>query len=151
MSFPSEVTKLLHQRVTPHLASTIDKLSSVLLHLLKRLANISFSDLLSQLAKVGFKTNLGPENSGIMQLFLRRVGGYYIGAYLRFPSNCVFAKGTVDFGASQRIIDGSIKVKSGVKIQSFDESGILFEDGTRLDADVVIFATGYAPISVCVA
>lgn len=52
------------------------------------------------------------------------------------------SKKTIETGASQRIIDGSIKLKSGVEIQSFEESGLRFEDGTRLDADVVIFATG---------
>jgi len=41
------------------------------------------------------------------------------------------------------IIDGQIKVKSGPKLQGFDETGALFDDGSKVDADVVVIATGY--------
>ena len=51
---------------------------------------------------------------------------------------------TIDVGASQLIIDGKIKLKSGSYITGFTEDSILFEDGTRIPADVVIFATGWA-------
>jgi NAD(P)H-nitrite reductase large subunit len=36
-----------------------------------------------------------------------------------------------------------IKVKSGAQIVSFEESGVRFDDGTALEADVVVFATGF--------
>jgi NAD(P)H-nitrite reductase large subunit len=48
-----------------------------------------------------------------------------------------------DTGECQLIADGKIKLKSGSQIENFTEKGIQFEDGTVLDADVVIFATGY--------
>ena len=40
-------------------------------------------------------------------------------------------------------MDGKIKLKSGPQIEKFTEGGIKFDDGTELEADVVIFATGY--------
>jgi hypothetical protein len=42
------------------------------------------------------------------------------------------------------IIDGKIKLKSDGSISRFTQTGLLFEDGSTLDADVVVFATGYA-------
>lgn len=107
-SFTYTVNKLLHKRITPYLAEVIDK------------------DILDGLKKVGFKTNLGPENAGIFPLLFARSGGYYI-----------------DVGGSQEIIDGKIKLKTGSAIKSFNENGLEFEDGSNLDADVVVFATGY--------
>lgn len=47
-----------------------------------------------------------------------------------------------DVDASQLIIDGKIKLKSDGPIKRFTPTGLLFEDGSTLDADVVIFATG---------
>ncbi|PPQ75216.1 hypothetical protein CVT24_010175 [Panaeolus cyanescens] len=82
-------------------------------------------DLLDGLKQVGFKTNLGIKDTGFSLLARTKAGGYYL-----------------DTGASQLIIDGKIKLKATSDIQAFTESGITFEDGTHLDADVVIFATG---------
>ena len=48
-----------------------------------------------------------------------------------------------DAGASQLIIDGKIKLKNG-SVKSFTEDGLVFEDGSQLNADVVVFATGSA-------
>ncbi|KAF5380611.1 hypothetical protein D9615_004633 [Tricholomella constricta] len=102
------VTKLLHKRITPYLAQTVDK------------------DILDELNKAGFKTNLGPEDAGIFPLLLTRGGGYYI-----------------DTGGSKEIIDGKIKLKTGSAIKSFNKNGLEWEDGSTLDADVIVFATGY--------
>ncbi|KAK7051188.1 hypothetical protein VNI00_004688 [Paramarasmius palmivorus] len=107
-SLPYPVVKLMHQRVAPAMAQTVDK------------------DTLEKLNKVGFKTNLGPENAGIFPLLFTKAGGYYI-----------------DTGGSADIIEGRIKLKNGSQIKEFSETGLVFEDGTSLDADVVVFATGY--------
>jgi NADH dehydrogenase FAD-containing subunit len=48
-----------------------------------------------------------------------------------------------DTGTSQHIINGDIKIKHGSAIRSFTENGISFADGTELQADIIIFATGY--------
>lgn len=53
-----------------------------------------------------------------------------------------------DTGASKSIIDGDIKIKSGSTIESFTENGLRFADGTELQADVIVFATGYGNISL---
>jgi hypothetical protein len=47
-----------------------------------------------------------------------------------------------DVGASQLIIDGKIKLKNDAQISRFTQKGLEFTDGSTLDADAVIFATG---------
>ena len=49
---------------------------------------------------------------------------------------------STDVGASQLIIDGKIKLKNDAQIARFTQTGLEFEDGSTLDADVVVFATG---------
>ncbi|KAE8404378.1 hypothetical protein BDV37DRAFT_282927 [Aspergillus pseudonomiae] len=49
----------------------------------------------------------------------------------------------IDVGASQKIASGQIKVKSGSCPVRHTETGLEFDDGTHLDADIIIFATGY--------
>jgi len=49
-------------------------------------------------------------------------------------------------GCAEYIASGEIKVKSGVEIQGFSENGVILSDGSTLDADVVIFATGFLKI-----
>ena len=87
------------------------------------------ADLLKGLADAGFRTGIGPagEDDGLMGRALRRAGGYYI-----------------DVGCSQLIVDGKIAVKSGQGVREFIPSGVVLEDGTALDADVVVLATGFA-------
>ena len=49
----------------------------------------------------------------------------------------------VDVGACQKIIDGHIKIKNDAQIERFTKKGIKFDNGTEVEADVVMFATGY--------
>ena len=49
----------------------------------------------------------------------------------------------LDTGACQKIIDGKIKIKSGGAVERITSSGVRFDDGTELPADVIIVATGY--------
>jgi len=83
-------------------------------------------DIIEGLQERGFQIHWGEEDSGLMIMVLSRLGGYYL-----------------DVGASQMIIDGKIKLKSGTNIQEFTKNGLKFEDGSTLDCDVVLFATGY--------
>jgi hypothetical protein len=48
-----------------------------------------------------------------------------------------------DVGASQLIIDGKIKLKNDSQLARFTQDGLEFTDGSIVDADAVIFATGY--------
>ncbi|KEF51107.1 uncharacterized protein A1O9_12830 [Exophiala aquamarina CBS 119918] len=81
---------------------------------------------LEGLSKAGFKLDSGPENSGLFMKYFQRGGGYYI-----------------DVGGSQLIIDGKVKMKQGQEIDEILPRGIRFADGSELEADEIIFATGY--------
>lgn len=79
------------------------------------------------LAKAGFKLDFGNDKSGIYRKYITRGGGYYI-----------------DVGCSQLIVDGKIKVKQSPDgISHFEENGLVLADGTKLEADIVVLATGY--------
>lgn len=54
---------------------------------------------------------------------------------------CSFST-SLDIGASELIINGKIKLKNDSPILEFHESGLTFADGSHIDADVVICATG---------
>ncbi|KAJ7052265.1 FAD/NAD(P)-binding domain-containing protein [Mycena amicta] len=57
------------------------------------------------------------------------------------------ASGTLmDMGCGQLIIDGKVKIKQGVEITHIDPDGVVFADGSKIEADVVVLATGYTPI-----
>ena len=47
-----------------------------------------------------------------------------------------------DIGTSAMIGDGRIKMKSDSELERFTERGILFKDGSQLEADAIILATG---------
>ena len=70
--------------------------------------------------------------------------GYYLGTcgFLLF-SALVQVASQSDVGASQLIADGKIKLKNDSQIKEYTETGLLFEDGSQLPADVVVFATGF--------
>jgi hypothetical protein len=75
------------------------------------------------LERVGFRVD---REAVLNDWILLRGGGYYI-----------------DVGTSARIASGDINVKSGDRIKRFVENGLEFESGQILEADVVVFATGY--------
>ena len=85
------------------------------------------------LEKAGFWLDWGDDDSGLFMKYLRRGSGYYI-----------------DIGASQLIIDGEIAVQRG-QVSSLDETGVTLEDGTHLEADLVVYATGYGSMNGWVA
>ena len=82
--------------------------------------------ILDGLNKAGYKTDRGPLGTGLFPKYFHRGGGYYI-----------------DVGTSQLIIDGKVKVKHGAGIQEILPHGVLLDDGTELEADEIICATGY--------
>ncbi|TKX18302.1 pyridine nucleotide-disulfide oxidoreductase-like protein 7 [Elsinoe australis] len=85
------------------------------------------ADQLAGLEKAGFKLDFGEDGSGIYRKYITRGGGYYI-----------------DVGASQLIIDGKIRVvQSPGGIAAFEAGGLVLADGRKLEADVVVLATGF--------
>ncbi|PNP40162.1 hypothetical protein THARTR1_11252 [Trichoderma harzianum] len=83
-------------------------------------------DILEGLMRVGFKVDTGPDGAGLFYKYFQWGGGYYI-----------------DVGASQLIIDGKIKMKSGQEVSEVLPHGLRFADGSELEADEIILATGY--------
>ena len=81
------------------------------------------------LRRAGFQLDFGPDESGLTMKYLRRGSGYYI-----------------DVGASQLVIDGEIKLHAG-QVREIDEGGVVMEDGTRLPADLIVYATGYGSMN----
>ncbi|RFU73684.1 hypothetical protein TARUN_8556 [Trichoderma arundinaceum] len=81
---------------------------------------------LEGLIRAGFNVDSGPDGAGIFFKYFQQGGGYYI-----------------DVGASQLIIDGKIKIKSGQEVAEVLPHGLRFMDGSELEADEIILATGY--------
>ena len=79
-----------------------------------------------QLRDAGFQLNFGADGSGLTLLYLRRGSGYYI-----------------DVGGSELIVNGSVKLRSGVGVQALTRNTVLLSDGSELAADLVVYATGY--------
>ncbi|GAA1517372.1 flavin-containing monooxygenase [Nocardioides humi] len=84
------------------------------------------SELIDGLERVGFRTDYGPDGTGFHMKYLRQGGGYYI-----------------NVGCSDLISAGEIPLVQAADIASFAEDGLRLADGTSLDADLVVLATGY--------
>jgi putative flavoprotein involved in K+ transport len=80
----------------------------------------------ARLEAVGFMHTFGEDGSGMPLLYLRRASGYYI-----------------DVGASEMIASGVIKLRSRVGIRRIEADGLILTDGSKLEADVIIYATGF--------
>ncbi|MFK7762824.1 MAG: NAD(P)/FAD-dependent oxidoreductase, partial [Roseobacter sp.] len=91
------------------------------------------ADFYAGLEKAGFQLDWGADDSGLFMKYLRRGSGYYI-----------------DVGASQLIIDGKVKLAHG-QVTEVVEDGIVLDDGTKLEADVIVYATGYGSMNGWVA
>jgi len=115
---PTEVADVLYMSV-PNLVAC-----PLAARLTSRIAELD-KDLLDGLHRVGFKTNMGIEGTGVFRLALR-AGGTYL-----------------NVGASDMIIDGRLKLKNDSLIESFTSEGLKFVDGSVLPADAIICATGY--------
>ncbi|KFY52290.1 hypothetical protein V496_08552 [Pseudogymnoascus sp. VKM F-4515 (FW-2607)] len=91
-----------------------------------KLQNQNDIKTLAGLEEAGFCLDNGFSESGLLFKYYQRGGGYYI-----------------DIGASQLIVDGKIKIKHGKEILEVLPHGLRFSDGTELEANELIFATGY--------
>lgn len=87
----------------------------------------------AELEKAGFQLDWGADGSGLFMKYLRRGSGYYI-----------------DIGASQLIIDGDIKLAHG-QVTEVVEDGVILDDATKLEADLIVYATGYGSMNGWVA
>lgn len=97
---------------------------------------------MDKLQGVGFRVNNGMKGAGLVLQNKVKGGGHFLGMSNyreRLRANC----GALDTGASQLIIDGTIKLKNDAQIKKFDKDGLVFDNGTKLTADTIICATGY--------
>ncbi len=88
------------------------------------------ADLYSRLEKAGFLLDFGADGSGLFMKYLRRGSGYYI-----------------DVGASELLANGSVHLKSGVNIAKIKPKSVVLTDGTELEADIIVYATGYGSMN----
>ena len=86
--------------------------------------------LLRGLRAAGFQLDFGEDGSGFLMKYHRTGGGYYI-----------------NVGCSDLIVAGKIKVKRGAEIAGLDRRTVRFTDGTTMDTDMVVVATGYQNMS----
>ena len=78
-----------------------------------------------RLAAAGFDHDWGDDGSGLFMKYLRRGSGYYI-----------------DVGAADLVANGDVALAHG-QVDHLTEDAVVLEDGTRLPADLVVYATGY--------
>ncbi|MFD4635839.1 NAD(P)-binding domain-containing protein [Lentzea sp. NPDC058436] len=91
------------------------------------------ADFYERLEKAGFDLDWGDDDSGLFLKYLRRGSGYYI-----------------DVGASELVADGKIKLVRG-QVDRLTKNAVVLADGTELEADVVVYATGYGSMNGWVA
>lgn len=80
----------------------------------------------TRLEQAGFKLDFAEDGAGISGKYQRSASGYYI-----------------DVGASEMIADGRIALKSGAEISHITETGVGFVDGSHIEADLIVYATGF--------
>jgi len=91
------------------------------------------AEFYDRLEKAGFRHDWGDDGSGLFMKYLRRASGYYI-----------------DVGASELVANGDIKLAHG-NVRELTETSVILEDGTELEADLVVYATGYGSMNGWVA
>ena len=84
--------------------------------------------LLDGLKNVGFKLDFGDDDTGWQFKYLTRGGGYYF-----------------NVGCSDLLAEGKIDLVQFDQIDQFADHGMVMKDGRKIDADIIIMATGYKP------
>jgi cation diffusion facilitator CzcD-associated flavoprotein CzcO len=94
----------------------------------KRVAELD-KELLDGLHAVGFETHFGEGDMGYPMEFRKRGGGYYL-----------------DVGGSQLLIEQKVSLIHARDVDHVTATGVELADGSALEFDVIIFATGYKSI-----
>lgn len=85
-------------------------------------------EMIEGLKSIGFKHDIGEDETGHQMKYYRRGGGY-----------------NLDAGSSTLMIKGEIGLLQYDRIESFAPEGALLKDGTVVPADAIVLATGYFP------
>ncbi|CUR59080.1 putative flavin-containing monooxygenase FMO [metagenome] len=86
-------------------------------------------DFYARLEAAGFDHDWGDDGSGLFMKYLRRGSGYYI-----------------DVGAADLVANGEVKLAHG-QVDHLTASSVVLADGTELEADLVVYATGYGSMN----
>ena len=86
-------------------------------------------DFYDRLEQAGFWLDWGADGSGLFMKYLRRGSGYYI-----------------DVGAADLVANGDVALVRG-QVDHLSEHAVVLEDGTELEADLVVYATGYGSMN----
>lgn len=85
-------------------------------------------EMIAGLKGIGFKHDVGEDETGHQMKYFRRGGGY-----------------NLDAGSSALMIKGEIGLLQHERIERFTAKGALLKDGSLASADLIILATGYYP------
>lgn len=86
-----------------------------------------------RLVDAGFLLTFGEDQTGLEMMYMYRGSGYYI-----------------DVGATELIVKGLVELRSGVTIKRIEDRGMVLNDGTKIEADLIVFATGFQSMSTWV-
>lgn len=86
-------------------------------------------DFYAALERAGFWLDWGDDGSGLFMKYLRRGSGYYI-----------------DVGAADLVASGEVELAHG-QVDHLTETRVVLDDGTELEADLVVYATGYGSMN----
>ncbi len=85
-------------------------------------------EMIEGLKGIGFKHDVGADETGHQLKYFRRGGGY-----------------NLDAGSSALMIKGELGLLQYDRIERFTADGALLKDGSTVSADLVVLATGYYP------
>ena len=85
-------------------------------------------DMIEGLKGIGFKFDIGEDNTGHQMKYRRRGGGY-----------------NLDAGSSELMIKGEIGLLQNETIECYCPEGARLTDGTVVPADLIVLGTGYYP------
>ena len=85
-------------------------------------------DMIAGLKKIGFKFDVGEDETGHQMKYFRRGGGY-----------------NLDAGSSALMSKGELGLLQYDRIERFIADGVLLKDGSTVPADLLVLATGYYP------
>ena len=85
-------------------------------------------EMIAGLKSIGFKHDIGEDETGHQMKYFRRGGGY-----------------NLDAGSSALLIKGKLGLLQYDRIERFVAEGARLTDGTTVPADLIVLATGYYP------
>ncbi|MDG2286120.1 MAG: NAD(P)/FAD-dependent oxidoreductase [Alphaproteobacteria bacterium] len=85
-------------------------------------------EMIEGLKGIGFKFDMGEDETGHQMKYFRRGGGY-----------------NLDAGSSALMIKGELGLLQFDRIERFTSDGALLKDGSTVPADIIVLATGYYP------